>query len=123
MRSGCPGDFDLVISLFSVFCRHHLRLAAVVACAAHLTACATGPKTEVELRAVSTTDGTCIAEIGSEAVPYETSFERFLELRSQYGAAVIIASGTTEYRCIGGIIFNLQRAQFKKVRFQAEPTA
>lgn len=63
-----------------------------------------------------------MSEIGGQSIPYETSFEHFSKLRSRYDDAVIIASGTTEYQCIGGIIYALQRAKFKKVRVQAEPT-
>ena len=33
---------------------------------------------------------------------------------------VIIGPGNTEYRCIGSIIWHLQRAGFRKINFQIE---
>jgi hypothetical protein len=110
-----------VISRPGALCCLLARVAGAFASAALLTACAIGMTAELELKAVSQLDGACIANIDGEAVPYEISLERFSELRSQYRNAVIISSGSTEYQCIGGIIFNLQRAKFRTVRVQAEP--
>lgn len=84
-----------------------------------LVGCAGAPKKPLTVKLASLEDAPCLASINDEAVESEQTLERFTALRRDHGEAIIVGSGNTEYRCIGFIIFNLQRAGFRKIRFEA----
>ena len=84
-----------------------------------LVGCAGAPKKQLTVKLAPLEDGTCMASIDGEAVKSEQALERFTALHQDYSDAIIVGSGNIEYRCIGFIIFNLQKAGFRKVRFEA----
>ena len=85
-----------------------------------LASCAGAPKQPLVIRTVPLEDSQCQASIKGEVVENEQVTERFTALKRDHHAAVVVGTENTQYRCLGWIIFSLQRAGFRKISFQTE---
>ena len=96
-----------------------MRRPVSVVLLALAASCASAPDRELVLEISKFEDGSCPASLNGKIIENDSSLARFSELRRDHDAALIIAASDTEYRCIGAVIFDLQRAGFKKVSFNA----
>ena len=85
-----------------------------------LVGCADAPKEKLVIKLVPLEDGLCSARVNGEVIENEHAVARFKSYYRDHDEVVIIGPGNTEYRCIGSIIWHLQRAGFRKINFQIE---
>lgn len=80
----------------------------------------------LRLSAVPGVEGNCLATIGGKSFDpqdpkaLEAALAPYADTKSDVR---IIGSGNVPYRCIGGVIYTMQRQGYKKVGFIAEPTS
>ncbi len=97
---------------------------SLVAATVAMAGCARSPPQAAFRVTVRGPASSCSIEVAGRTVSTDELYTiARLEATSAREAHVDSNMGETPYRCVGGVIFTLQRAGFKKVGFIAEPPA
>lgn len=96
-----------------------LKATLFAALAAGMTGCAAPQTMNVASSGTGAPGSPCVAKVDGRTVPLDDFYAFARRWRGRQ--AHLIADINTPYRCLGRIIFELQRAGFRKIGFISAP--
>lgn len=88
-------------------------------CGLILVAGCTSPAAEQVRLEVGLTDGRCTVAVNGRSMPFDPDTADLRRWRGRH--ITLVGAPDIPYRCVGGLIFALQRAGVRRIGFLSEP--